>query len=65
MNIACGRCRHYFVSHDPENPWGCRKFGFKSSTLPSHAVKQTTGTDCAYFDQLKFIRKPERNSNAK
>tara|TARA_Y200000002_G_scaffold172833_1_gene142611 strand:- start:287 stop:421 length:135 start_codon:yes stop_codon:yes gene_type:complete len=29
-------------------PWGCKKFGFTSKTLPSLEVFMTTGTECAY-----------------
>ena len=47
--ILCGKCKFYFVTYEKYKPWGCSKFGFKSSILPSQLVFNTTGTNCAYF----------------
>tara|TARA_Y100001968_G_C19182044_1_gene630918 strand:- start:584 stop:805 length:222 start_codon:yes stop_codon:yes gene_type:complete len=47
--IACLKCQSYFVTYDKNRPWGCSRFGFKSSILPSQLVFNTTGTNCAYF----------------
>ena len=49
--IACGRCLHYFVTHDPKRPRGCKKFGFKSLQSPSLEVFATTGTNCAHYEE--------------
>ena len=46
--ITCSNCVHFFVTHDKNRPWGCKKFNFKSKSLPSQSVFITTGTDCAY-----------------
>lgn len=45
----CGRCRHYFVTHDPRQPMGCRAYGFKSRQQPSRVVLTTSGTPCHFF----------------
>jgi len=57
MQIACGKCEFYYVTHDKTRPWGCKKFNFKSVRLPSQEVKQSTGMDCAYFSQ-KIVNSP-------
>ena len=46
--IRCFNCTYFFVTHDKKRPWGCKKFNFKSRSLPSQSVLMTTGTDCAY-----------------
>ena len=50
---ACGSCRHFFVTHRPERPWGCAAFGFASSQLPNVDIFAVTGTNCA-----RYVRKP-------
>jgi hypothetical protein len=45
----CSKCVNFFVTHDKNRPWGCRKFNFKSKALPNQTVSMTTGTECAYF----------------
>ena len=51
MIISCAKCSHYFVTHQKERPWGCRKFGFKSKILPNLLVKSSTGMECAYYSE--------------
>lgn len=65
MNLACGKCIHYHVTHDPSRPWGCKKFGFKSWRLPSHEVKYSTGMDCTYFKEKMIKNRSERDHNGK
>lgn len=61
MQIVCGKCEYYYVTHDRLRPWGCRKFGFKSSRLPSQEVRSTTGMNCAYFTEKNFNQTSERD----
>jgi len=61
MQIVCGKCEYYYVTHDRSRPWGCRKFGFKSSRLPSQEVRSTTGMNCAYFTEKNFNQTSERD----
>ena len=46
---SCHGCRHFFVTHNRQRPWGCRKFGFTSMRVPAQEILATTGTECAYF----------------
>ena len=63
--IACLKCQSYFVTYDKNRPWGCSRFGFKSSILPSQLVFNTTGTNCAYFiEKEAFVKnKPSQVRN--
>jgi hypothetical protein len=47
--IPCMRCVHYQVTFDPTAPRGCKLYQFKSATMPSVLVKQSTGHDCTSF----------------
>jgi hypothetical protein len=46
--VRCHGCAHYFVTYDRHRPYGCAKFGFKTKSLPSQAVIESTGMQCAY-----------------
>ena len=45
----CLKCRHYFITHDPQQPRGCRAYGFKSRELPAQVVLATSGLPCHFF----------------
>ena len=60
MILTCGKCKFHYITHDQKRPWGCNKFGFKSSSLPFLEVKASTGMDCAYFTPKVSILKRER-----
>ncbi len=49
MIINCAKCTYYFVTHQKDRPWGCKKFGFKSKILPNFVVRNITGMKCAYY----------------
>ena len=38
----------YFVTYGRNRPYGCAKFGFKTKSLPSQVVIESTGMQCAY-----------------
>ena len=46
--IRCHGCVYFFITHEPQRPYGCKKFGFKAKKLPATIVIETTGTQCAY-----------------
>ena len=46
--VRCHGCLHYFVTHDRYRPYGCARFGFKTKSLPSQVVVESTGMQCAY-----------------
>ncbi|QAV25591.1 uracil-DNA glycosylase [Neobacillus thermocopriae] len=50
--INCYACKHFYVTWDAQMPRGCRAFGFKSATLPSIVVKQSSGTPCVNYPHL-------------
>ncbi|OQX14052.1 MAG: hypothetical protein BWK76_15330 [Desulfobulbaceae bacterium A2] len=45
----CRGCRHFFVTHDPRSPHGCRAYGFKSAREPAEVVFQNSGLPCQLF----------------
>lgn len=45
----CLQCRHYFITHIPTAPYGCRAMGFKSKRLPAAVVYETSGLVCQSF----------------
>ena len=47
-SVRCHGCAHYFVTYDRYRPYGCAKFGFKTKSLPSQIVTESTGMQCAY-----------------
>ena len=49
FRISCHGCQHFFITYDPQRPWGCRKFGFKGKNLPAQTVYEATGMQCAYY----------------
>ncbi len=49
--VDCMKCRHYYITWDPNFPKGCRSFGFKSATLPSLTVLSSSGQPCMSFEQ--------------
>jgi len=51
----CFRCAAFFVTHEPEHPYGCRRFAMKTKLLPSFAVRNASGRECQAFEP-----KPER-----
>lgn len=45
----CHRCAHYYITHDPVFPYGCRALGFKSGRQPCLDVLAASGEPCRYF----------------
>ena len=64
---SCRGCMHFFVTHDRQRPWGCRKFGFKGKSLPALVVFQSTGMHCAYYQQNPSLdqNKPKKTRDGK
>ena len=56
LRLNCRGCRHFFVTYEPRNPWGCRQFGFKGKNLPAQIVYQSTGMQCAYFSENASVK---------
>jgi len=45
------RCKHYQVTFDSTAPRGCKLYQFKTASMPSILVKQSTGHDCTSFEE--------------
>lgn len=58
--VQCLRCIHYYSTHDPALPRGCKLYGFKTQNIPAIVVKKETGSDCLGFELRKT--KPEKTS---
>lgn len=60
MKANCRQCKHFFVTHNPYTPMGCKAYKIQSKQLPSLVVKQANGgADCIGFE-AKPERKPKR-----
>jgi len=51
--IICQRCKYYYVTWEKSKPHGCRAYGFKSDKIPSVVVKQSSGTDCNFYEDKR------------
>ncbi|PZA14835.1 hypothetical protein DNK49_19760 [Azoarcus communis] len=49
-DIRCHRCAHYFITHHPDQPYGCQALGFKSRIEPSKEVFKASGEPCRFFN---------------
>lgn len=43
---TCKDCSHFFITHDPNFPYGCGIMGFKSRHYPHLEVLAATGATC-------------------
>jgi len=59
---SCIKCIHYFVTHDPVKPYGCRAMGFKSAQNPAALVFSSSGIECQLF-KSKFPSKQNRSGS--
>jgi len=58
--VICSNCVFFFVTHDKNRPWGCKKFSFKSKTLPNQSILMSTGMECAYHTMKKTVLTSKR-----
>ena len=49
--IDCRACRHFYITHEPAFPYGCRVVGFKSRLMPSTEVYMNSGIACQLFQE--------------
>lgn len=56
----CRKCRHYYITYDPDKPFGCRAMKFKSRNNPAQVVYATSGIACQLF-LLKAAGVPDGN----
>lgn len=48
--IVCQKCSYFFVTWEPQRPYGCKAYNFKSKILPSIIVKQNSGIACGFYN---------------
>jgi hypothetical protein len=47
--INCFSCQHFYITYDPQFPYGCRAVGFKSRWMPAKGMYASSGMDCQFF----------------
>ncbi|NQD64741.1 uracil-DNA glycosylase [Bacillus haikouensis] len=52
--INCFECRYFYTTWEPAHPRGCKGYSFKTKSMPSMIVFQSSGSPC-----LKFAPKSE------
>ncbi|MFV0438329.1 MAG: hypothetical protein ACK5PS_13190 [Desulfopila sp.] len=46
----CRNCRHFFITYQPMQPYGCRAMGFVCRRLPSQVVHESSGLPCQLYE---------------
>ena len=49
----CFACRHFYITHEQETPYGCRAMAFKSLQIPALVVFSNSGINCQLFAPKK------------
>ncbi|MCT4661135.1 MAG: hypothetical protein N4A40_04670 [Tissierellales bacterium] len=49
--MNCLKCVYYYVTWEPQNPKGCKFFGFKSKEMPSNVVLRNSGEVCQSYKE--------------
>jgi hypothetical protein len=57
MAVECRKCKHFFITWDPKNPYGCKAFGIKSKRIPSVEIYLTSGKECLKFQKKETSKK--------
>lgn len=52
----CLKCRYYFITHEPRQPYGCRAMGFKSKKRPSVVVFESSGMACQRYTPKESVK---------
>jgi len=54
----CFKCQFFYITWDSRHPNGCKAMGFKTRSLPSVVVFQSSGKPCAFYKE-KTPRPPD------
>ncbi len=54
--VNCFMCRHFYITYDPNFPYGCRAAGFRSRVLPAEEVFISSGMQCLLYTEKEKIR---------
>jgi hypothetical protein len=49
--VNCFSCSHFFITHEPDFPYGCRTVGFKSRLIPAKVMYTHSGVECQLFKE--------------
>lgn len=49
-SVQCRHCRYYQITWDQNNPYGCKKLGFKTKLHPADYILNLSGEPCHSFD---------------
>ncbi len=61
---TCIQCVHYYVTHDPAQPYGCRGLGFKAAQNPAAMVFASSGIECQIFMEKKMQKQNSKEKNS-
>lgn len=61
--INCYECIHHFITHQPNHPYGCKAYGFKSKKMPSVAVFESSGKPCQAYEKKDSKSQSSGTSN--
>ena len=53
----CIKCKFFYVTWDPQMPYGCKAIGFKGKVQPNVTVRKTSGKDCLLFQRKNTGKK--------
>jgi hypothetical protein len=62
---VCQFCIHYYVTHEPETPYGCRAMHFKSAQNPARVVYASSGMECQLYVKKSNIDQKIENRTPK
>ena len=51
----CRACRHHYITHNINVPYGCRELGFISAREPMRDVIEASGQTCLYFAPMDRV----------
>jgi hypothetical protein len=49
-SVNCVKCRHYMITWQPAQPYGCKAHGFMSRRNPALVVFESSGMQCQLFE---------------
>jgi hypothetical protein len=47
--INCFSCLYFYITYDPQFPYGCRAVRFKARRMPAKEMSASSGIDCQFF----------------
>ncbi len=47
--IKCFSCLYFYITYDPQFPYGCRAVRFRSRGMPAKEISASSGIDCQFF----------------